>query len=64
MDAKKFWKEAQGINDEESFNRLAIQLFKYQSNHVPVYKQFLKLLNFKIANNDSQSKYRNRFHPA
>lgn len=46
MDAKKFWKEAKTISDEETFKRLAIELFHYQIMHVPVYKQFLNLLNF------------------
>lgn len=36
-------KEIFEINGEEDFNRIALALFHYQKEKVPVYRQFLKL---------------------
>lgn len=37
-------KEVFEINSEKEFEEIALKVFRFQANHVPVYKEFLKLL--------------------
>jgi len=40
-----FWRRACEIEGEDSFNECALELFRYQSVHVKVYKEYLGLLH-------------------
>jgi hypothetical protein len=44
FDSDLFWKKSLAIDDENSFNECALELFRHQSEKVEVYKQFLGLL--------------------
>ena len=39
-----FWIRATAVHDEVTFNECALELFRYQSEQVTVYKEFLRLL--------------------
>jgi len=49
MKPKEFWQAALSIADEATFNRLALELFHYQSENVGVYRKFLQHLKFHPA---------------
>jgi len=42
--SKNFWQKSKSIQDAAAFNECALELFYYQREHVPVYKNFLRLL--------------------
>lgn len=42
--AGNFFKRALDCSDAETFQQLALELFRYQSQHVPVYRDYLRLL--------------------
>lgn len=44
MNVTDFWKRALQLNDSRGFDQLALELFRYQSQHVSVYKAFLEAL--------------------
>ena len=43
FDPELFWNESLKISSERDFNRLCLKLYKYQSEHVPVYREFIRL---------------------
>ena len=45
---EQFWNNALGITDEDSFNSLCLELYQYQSEKVPVYREYIRLIDKKF----------------